>query len=141
VATDRLSFAGKARIIKIAEDLNAVVDSLTACKFVFFASGIEEYARVYAAVTGVGTTAQDLLGTGERIYYRERMMNALNGFSSAEDDLPARFFAEPASSTGVLSREKFLATRDGYYRIRGLDPRGLPTKEKAVELGLVWEEQ
>ncbi|MGE5310297.1 MAG: aldehyde ferredoxin oxidoreductase family protein [Nitrospirota bacterium] len=141
VATDRLSFAGKARIIKIAEDLNAVVDSLTACKFIFFASGLEEYARVYAAVTGVGTTAQDLLGTGERIYYRERMMNALNGFSSAEDDLPARFFAEPASSTGVLSREKFLATRDGYYRIRGLDPRGLPTREKAVELGLVWEEQ
>jgi len=141
VATDRLSFAGKARIIKIAEDLNAMVDSLTACKFVFFASSLEEYARVYAAVTGVETTAQDLLRTGERIYYRERMMNALNGFSSAEDDLPARFFAEAASSTGALSREEFLATRAGYYRIRGLDPRGMPTREKAAELGLVWEEQ
>jgi len=141
VATDRLSFAGKARIIKIAEDLNAVVDSLTSCKFVFFASSLEEYARVYAAVTGVETTAQDLLLTGERIYYRERMMNALNGFSSAEDDLPARFFAEAASSTGALSREEFLVTRAGYYRIRGLDPRGMPTREKAAELGLVWEEQ
>jgi aldehyde:ferredoxin oxidoreductase len=141
VATDRLSFAGKARIIKIAEDLNAVVDSLTACKFVFFASSLEEYARVYAAVTGVDTTAQDLFGTGERIYYRERMMNALNGFSSAEDDLPARFFAEGASSPGALSREEFLATRAGYYRIRGLDPRGMPTREKAAELGLVWEEK
>jgi aldehyde:ferredoxin oxidoreductase len=141
VATDRLSFAGKARIIKIAEDLNAVVDSLTACKFVFFASGLEEYARVYGAVTGVETTAQDLLGTGERIYYRERMMNARNGFSSAEDDLPARFFAERASFTGALSREEFLATRAGYYRIRGLDPRGMPTREKAAELGLLWEEE
>jgi aldehyde:ferredoxin oxidoreductase len=141
VATDRLSFAGKARIIKIAEDLNAVVDSLTACKFVFFASGLEEYARVYGAVTGVPTTAQDLLATGERIYYRERMMNALNGFSSAEDDLPARFFAQPASSTGALSRDEFLVTRAGYYSIRGLDPRGRPTREKAAELGLVWEEE
>jgi aldehyde:ferredoxin oxidoreductase len=140
VATDRLSFVGKARIIKIAEDLNAVVDSLTACKFVFFASSLEEYARVYAAVTGVETTAQDLLETGERIYYRERMMNALNGFSIAEDDLPGRFFVEPASATGVLSRGEFLATRAGYYRIRGLDPRGMPTREKAAELGLVWED-
>ena len=30
--------------LKIAEDLNAVIDSLTACKFIFFAAGIEEYA-------------------------------------------------------------------------------------------------
>jgi len=139
VATDRLSFAGKARIIKIGEDLNAVVDSLTACKFVFFATGLEEYSRVYGAVTGVETTAQDLLRIGERIYYRERMMNALNGFSSAADDLPARFFAEEASSTGALPREEFLATRAAYYRIRGLDPRGMPTREKATELGLEWD--
>jgi aldehyde:ferredoxin oxidoreductase len=138
VATDRLSFAGKARIIKIAEDMNAVVDSLTACKFVFFASSLEEYARVYTAVTGVETTAQDLLRIGERIYYRERIMNAMNGFSSAEDDLPARFFADAGSSpqTTALSREEFLAARAGYYRIRGLDEKGMPTREKAAELGI-----
>jgi len=45
VATDRFSFSGKARIIKIAEDLNAVVDSLIACKFTFFAAGLEEKKR------------------------------------------------------------------------------------------------
>jgi aldehyde:ferredoxin oxidoreductase len=141
VATDRLSFAGKARIIKIAEDMNAVVDSLTACKFVFFASGLEEYARVCTAVTGLETTAQDLLRIGERIYYRERIMNAMNGFAGAEDDLPARFFAEAGSSpqTRALSREEFLSARAGYYRIRGLDEKGMPTGEKAAELGLEWE--
>ena len=53
VATDRFTFSGKARIIKIAEDLNAVVDSLTACKFVFFAATLEEYAMALTAVTGV----------------------------------------------------------------------------------------
>jgi aldehyde:ferredoxin oxidoreductase len=141
VATDRLSFAGKARIIKIAEDMNAVVDSLTACKFVFFASSLEEYARVYTAVTGVETTAQDLLRIGERIYYRERIMNAMNGFASGDDDLPARFFAEAGSSpqTRALSREEFLAARAGYYRIRGLDDKGMPTREKAAALGLEWQ--
>lgn len=53
-----MSFSGKARIIKIAEDMNAVVDSLTACKFIFFAASLEEYARIYRAVTGVHASAR-----------------------------------------------------------------------------------
>ena len=62
--------------IKIAEDANAVVDSLTACKFIFFGASLEEYAHALQAVTGEPASAQDLLRLGERIYYRERIMNA-----------------------------------------------------------------
>ena len=102
MATDRFSFAGKARIIKIAEDANAVVDSLTACKFVFFGCSLEEYAKAYTAVTGVETTAQDLLRAGEQIYYSERIMNAMNGFTAVDDDLPPRFFNEPGSSGNAI---------------------------------------
>lgn len=143
VATDRFSFAGKARIIKIAEDANAVVDSLTACKFVFFASSLEEYAKAYTAVTGVDTTAQDLLQAGERIYYHERIMNALNGFTAVDDDLPPRFFTEAGTSGNAISippidRAAFLEARSDYYRVRGLDENGLPTREKAAALGLNW---
>jgi aldehyde:ferredoxin oxidoreductase len=145
VATDRFSFAGKARIIKIAEDLNAVVDSLTACKFVFFASTLEEYSRAFTAVTGVETTAQDLLAIGERIYYNERIMNALNGFSREDDDLPPRFFEESGgmgtdAAIRPLSRDEFLQARARYYRVRGLDENGIPTREKAAELGLSWDQ-
>ena len=141
VATDRFSFAGKARIIKIAEDANAVVDSLTACKFVFFASSLEEYAKAYTAVTGVDTTAQDLLRAGERIYYHERIMNFLNGFTAEDDDLPPRFFTEPGSSGNTIEippidRAAFLQARSDYYRVRGLDQDGLPTTEKVLELEL-----
>ena len=141
VATDRFSFAGKARIIKIAEDANAVVDSLTACKFVFFGCSLEEYAKAYTAVTGVATTAQDLLSAGERIYYNERIMNAMNGFTDVDDDLPPRFFNKPGSSGNAIDippidRAAFLQARSDYYSIRGLDARGLPTPEKTKELGL-----
>ena len=144
VATDRFSLSGKARIIKIAEDLNAVVDSLTACKFVFFASSLEEYAKAYTAVTGVETTAQDLLKIGERIYYNERIMNAMNGFTSKDDDLPPCFFEEEGSSGNAieikpLDRKEFLAELANYYYIRGLDENGMPIKEKASELGLSLE--
>lgn len=141
VATDRFTFLGKARIIKIAEDANAVVDSLTACKFIFFGASLEEYAQAYQAVTGVPSSAQELLRLGERIYYRERMMNARLGFTADDDDLPARFFA-PAGEHGLapdirpVPREAFLEARAKYYAIRGLTAEGMPTEEKIRELGL-----
>ncbi len=141
VATDRFSFSGKARIIKIAEDLNAAVDSLIACKFIFFAAGLEEYAKAFTAVTGLDTSAQDLLKTGERIYYNERIINTMNGFDAKEDMLPPRFFSEPGSGSTHLpippiSRADFLKARGKYYEIRGLTPDGLPMEAKARQLGL-----
>ena len=143
VATDRFSFSGKARIIKISEDLNAIVDSLIACKFTFFAAGLEEYASVYEAVTGIETNAQDLLKKGECIYYNERIINALNGFSAKDDDLPDRFFTEPGSSGNnihipPIDRDEFLDARKKYYGVRVLNDNGLPQKEKAQTLGLSW---
>jgi aldehyde:ferredoxin oxidoreductase len=145
VATDRFTFSGKARIIKIAEDANAMVDSLTACKFVFFATSLEEYAKVYTAVTGVETTAQGLLSVGERVYYNERMMNAANGFAADDDDLPPRFFAEAGSSgdgidVPAINRADFLHARANYYKVRGLDENGMPTREKAIQLKLPWND-
>jgi aldehyde:ferredoxin oxidoreductase len=141
VATDRFTFSGKARIIKIAEDLNAVIDALIACKFTFFAAGLEEYATAYTAVTGHPSSAQDLLAVGERIYFNERLINHANGFDAASDDLPKRFFLKPGSSGNLIDipaidREAFLATRETYYHIRGLDSVGTPLRKKTEELGL-----
>jgi aldehyde:ferredoxin oxidoreductase len=143
VATDRFSFSGKARIIKLSEDLNAVVDSLTACKFIFLAAGLEEYAKAYTAVTGLAAGAQELLCKGERIYYNERIINYANGFESRHDDLPERFFNEAGSSGNAMQiapidRAAFLTTRAKYYKIRGLDDAGRPIKAKALALGVPW---
>lgn len=144
VATDRFTFSGKARIVKINEDMNAVIDSLTACKFLFFGATLEEFSRAFTAVTGVPFSAQDLLRAGERIYYNERIMNYLNGFTSKDDDLPTRFFSEPGSSgnnieVSPIDRKEFCEALARYYKIRGLDEDGLPLKQKAQELGLEWK--
>ncbi len=124
VATDRFSFEGKARMIKIAEDLNAVVDSLTACKFVFFAAGLEEYSRAVNAVTGKDHNIQSLMEIGQRVWNLERKMNAMNGFTIEDDDLPSRFFNEEGSSGAAVKiapihREEFLKARENYYIVRG----------------------
>jgi aldehyde:ferredoxin oxidoreductase len=143
VATDRFTFQGKARIIKIAEDLNAAVDSLTACKFVFLSAGLEEYAAAFQAVTGLSCTGQDLLECGERTVYRERIINARNGLTAEDDDLPHRFFQEPGTagagfSVPPLDRQAFLQARNRYYAVRGLTADGFPRQDKTKALGLVW---
>jgi aldehyde:ferredoxin oxidoreductase len=142
VATDRFTFEGKARIIKNGEDLNAAADSLTACKFIFFAASLEEYSRVFQAVTGVNCSGHDLLKAGERICYNERMMNALNGFSAKDDDLPERFFRSSGHENDEIAskpidRKDFLWARANYYRARGLDENGMPIHDIAKKLGLL----
>lgn len=129
VPTDRFDFAGKARIIKIAEDCNATVDSLVACKFSFFAASLEEYGELLSATTGLEYTPQKLKEIGERIFLTERFYNQLNGFSAQDDLLPERFFSEPGSSgDGIevpsIDRRRFTEELQKYYRIRGLNERG-----------------
>ncbi|HSQ86072.1 MAG TPA: aldehyde ferredoxin oxidoreductase C-terminal domain-containing protein, partial [Desulfobacterales bacterium] len=141
IATNRFSFSGKARMIKIGEDLNAVADSLTACKFIFFAASLEEYAKIYTAVTGIKTSGQDLFEVGERICYNERMMNAANGFTEKDDDLPARFFSMPGYTNESINikpidKEAFLTARSSYYIARKLNKDGTPILKVAKELGL-----
>lgn len=125
VATDRFSFDGKARIIAIAEDSNAAIDSLVACKFSFFGASLEEYAELLTATTGIEYSPQSLREIGRNIYLTERFYNCANGFTAADDILPERFFAEAGSSgEGIdvppLDRQRFALELQKYYRIRSL---------------------
>jgi len=129
VPTDRFSFSGKARIITIAEDTNAAIDSLVACKFSFFGATLEEYSELLSATTGVEYTPQSLKEIGNRICMTERFYNCANGFTIKEDLLPDRFFEEPGSSgEGIeippIDRARFDEELQKYYRIRGLTPEG-----------------
>ncbi|QXE89108.1 aldehyde ferredoxin oxidoreductase family protein [Geomonas subterranea] len=129
VPTDRFSFSGKARIIKIAEDVNAAVDSLVACKFAFFGATLEEYGELLSAVTGVEYGPESLKAIGERIYLTERFYNCGNGFDRSHDTLPRRFFEEAGSAgEGIdvppIDRARFDEELQKYYRIRGLDEDG-----------------
>jgi aldehyde:ferredoxin oxidoreductase len=129
VPTDRFSFSGKARIISIAEDSNAAVDSLVACKFSFFGASLEEYAELLSAATGIGYSPQRLKEIGRRILLTERFYNCANGFTRTDDILPERFFSEAGSSgDGIdihpIDRQLFEEELDKYYRIRGLNADG-----------------
>jgi len=141
VALDRFSFSGKARIIKVSEDLNAAADSLGICKYIFLAASLEEYAPVFNAATGLDFTAGDIQIAGERAFCNERIINSDSGFTIDEDTLPERFFTEEGSSgEGIeippIDKDEFNKTIQKYYRIRGLSEKGMPLKEKIEELGI-----
>jgi aldehyde:ferredoxin oxidoreductase len=129
VATDRFSFSGKARIIKIAEDVNASADSLVACRFSFLGASLEEYAELLTAAVGQEYTPALLNQIGERICLTERFYNCANGFTAHDDQLPERFYNEPGSSgEGIdippIDRERFQEELQKYYRMRGLTTEG-----------------
>jgi len=141
VATDRFSFSGKARIIKIAEDLNAVIDTIGACKFACLGASLEEYAKGFAALTGLGLDTQDLLRTGDNIYTLERHINSLRGFSRKDDMLPERFYLDPGTSgPGItiapIDKAAYEDALSRYYRIRGCNEDGTLTEARMKDLNI-----
>jgi aldehyde:ferredoxin oxidoreductase len=141
VATDRFSFSGKARIIKIAEDLNAVIDSIGTCKFACLGASLEEYAKGFAAVTGLPYDTQDLLRIGDNIYTLERHINSIRGFTRKDDMLPERFYTEPGTNgPGIdilpIDRAAFDDALSRYYRIRGCNEDGTLTEMRMKGLGV-----
>ncbi|MFV9690437.1 MAG: aldehyde ferredoxin oxidoreductase family protein [Desulfobacteria bacterium] len=138
VPTDRFSFEGKARLIKIAEDVNAAADSLVVCKFGLLGASLEEYASALSGVIGVEISSDDLLCIGERICLAERYLNSLNGFSRKDDYLPDRFYKEEGSSgAGIdvpaISKRAYDEALDRYYRARGCDSNGIPLNLRGIE--------
>lgn len=123
VAVDRFSFTGKARLLKLAEDAHAVYDSLIVCHNAFYAASLEEYCDALSAITGFDYSPSDLLRTGEETVMTEHAINKKNGFSSADDMLPERFFTEPGTTTNgqsvpAINKEAFINELKRYDRIR-----------------------
>ncbi len=134
---DRLKYEGKAELTKTFQDLTAALDSTGICLFTTFGLGAKEIAALYSAATGFECDEKEFMMIGERIWNLERLFNLRAGFTRKDDTLPPRLLKEPIKtgpSKGEIEElDKML---DDYYRVRGWDKDGVPTKEKLEELGL-----
>ncbi len=135
---DRFATLGKAGLLINLQNLNAVLDSLSVCKFTAFAMKEDYFARQLAAVWGEPVEPQELLLLGERIWNAERLFNLAAGFTRADDTLPARLLHEPVpagpSAGQVVDLPPML---DEYYISRGWDEAGAPMAAKLERLRLV----
>jgi len=134
---DRFATLGKAGLLINMQNLNAVLDSLSVCKFTAFAMKEDYYARLLSAVWGESIEPQELLLLGERIWTAERLFNNAAGFTRADDTLPARLLHEPVPSGPSAGHVVDLPPMlDEYYVARGWDGEGRPTPAKLDRLGL-----
>ncbi|MFB0528005.1 MAG: aldehyde ferredoxin oxidoreductase C-terminal domain-containing protein, partial [bacterium] len=90
-----------------------------------------------SAVTGIDFVSESLLEIGERVWNIERLFNLKEKFSIKDDTLPERFFQEDGGVDGRnINKDEFLASLLEYYRFRGWDREGVPTKEKLEQLNI-----
>ncbi len=132
---DRFSTSDKPGLVIYNQNLNAAVDSLLLCRFVQFALSDEYFARMLEAVTGVPYSARDLHRIGERIWNLERLYNLRAGIDPSSDTLPERLLTEPVSegpAAGQVARISEMLP--SYYRARGWDTGGIPTRRKLSQL-------
>jgi len=132
----RLQYEGKVEMIKNLQDLTSLIDSSGMCLFTIRALGASEYAAILRAVTGIPYTDDEVMKAGERIWNLERLFDLRAGFTKEDDAFPPRL-REPipsgASKGQIFEIERILPE---YYKLRGWDEEGRPTKEKLAELGL-----
>jgi aldehyde:ferredoxin oxidoreductase len=138
IAVDRLTYEGKAGLVKTFQDFTAVVDSSGMCLFTFFGMGqMSDYAPIMKAATGIPYSDEELMKAGERIWNLEKLWNLKAGYTKKDDTLPPRLLNEPipaGPSKGEVSELHRMLPE--YYKLRGWDDEGRPTKEKLAELGL-----
>ena len=134
---DRFATLGKAGLLINLQNLNAVLDSLSVCKFTAFAMKEDYYARLLSAVWGETVEPQELLQLGERIWTAERLFNLAAGFSRDDDTLPPRLLREPVKTGPAQGQVVDLPPMlDEYYVSRGWDGDGRPAAAKLERLGL-----
>jgi aldehyde:ferredoxin oxidoreductase len=128
---------GKAGLDIVFQNLTAALDSSGACLFSTFGIGGAELAEMLSALTGVEFTVDEFMKAGERIWNMERLWNLKTGLTAADDTLPVRLLKEPIKtgpSKGLVNRLSEMLPE--YYKLRGWDEAGVPTKAKLKELAL-----
>lgn len=143
---DRLSLGPeKVRLFKYLHLWWSLLDCVCACKFVFAPHSvgvfkINHLVEILSAVTGWETSLLDLMMASERSLNLARIFNLREGFTSADDWLPERFF-EPLKSGpregAKISKDDLKKAIELFYEMMSWDGKtGTPKLAKLHELDL-----
>jgi len=133
------------KVIEFQRIRGGVFEALTVCRFPWVELGfeLEWYTKFLHAATGMGMTWKDLNVIADGIYALIRcfwVREFGKNWSREMDVPPARWFEEPLTKGALkgakLNRAKYDVMLSNYYRKRGWDERGIPTKTTLKNLGL-----
>jgi aldehyde:ferredoxin oxidoreductase len=133
------------KVIEFQRIRGGVFEALTMCRLPWIELGfeLEWYTKFLHAATGLEINWKDLNVIADRIYALIRSFWAREfgkNWNREIDVPPARWFEEPLTKGPMkgakLDRAKYDAMLSKYYRKRGWDERGIPTKTTLRKLGL-----
>ena len=135
------SLEQKAEFVKRQQDEKAAQECLGVCQFPYGIGLLtDDLPRLLSAASGQEWTYERLCAVGERVWNLSRAFNAQLGVDRDADYLPRRFAEHPLpdgmGADHVVSRADQDWLLDRYYRLRGWDARGLPTRGTWRRLGL-----
>lgn len=129
---------GKAELNLKMHDLMVLYDGLGICKFyIVVAYGPTALAEWLNYCTGWHMTPETLMRTGERIFTAKRLINVARGLTRKDDYLPKRLLSVPQrDDIGPVDPQGMERMLTEYYRLRGWDANGAPTKTRLKVLHL-----
>jgi aldehyde:ferredoxin oxidoreductase len=140
-----ISIEDKPKLVKLFEDIFAVVDAAGLCVFLSVRYMLNQdmgllprrLTQTMNYATGADYDEESLLEAGERIYNLERLFLLKAGFTAEDDTLPDRMLNEPLTAGPAKGHVVQLGEMlPKFYQLRGWDQNGIPTPEKLSELGL-----
>ncbi len=133
------------KVIELQRIRGGALESLGVCRFPWIELGLELewYPRLLHAATGLDFSWSDLNIIADRVFNLTRafwVREYGKKWSPEMDVPPPRWFEEPLTTGSFkgskLDRAKYDVMLQTYYKKRGWDERGIPTKSTLARLGL-----
>ncbi len=123
----------------------SLFDVLGNCRLQMMELGFEaeEYAELYSVITGDEKSWEDLIQVSECIWHLTRAFSAreIDGFGRHLDLPPQRMYAEPIkdgpNKGHFLSKTDIDNLLNWYYKARGWNEKGIPSKQTLLRVGLI----
>ncbi len=140
-ALEPFSTDGRAQLVKRLYDARIPWHCAVICDFPMsrIRAGMEDAAELFNAVTGLSFTADEIQAACDRIASMLRVYNVCEGMKRGDDTLALRSF-QPDSlerdSGKALTKEMLDTMLSEYYRLRGWDDSGVPTRASLIKLDI-----
>lgn len=133
------------KVIELQRIRGGFFECLTVCRLPWIEVGfeLEWYTKLLHAATGIEIPLEDLNVISDRVFNLTRafwVRESGKRWNAEMDFPPVRWFEEPLSKGPLkgmkLDMAKYESMLQTYYRKRGWDGRGIPTKLTLSKLGL-----
>ena len=129
---------GKAEVVKDIQDTVNAIFTLVSCRFAEFELPKEMFVKLLNSASGLNYNLEEFIKVGEKLWNLERLFNIGAGMTKRDDQLPSRCFDPLSIKDGEvrMKRVDFEYMLKEYYKVRGWDTNGVPTKAKLKTLGI-----